>query len=417
MKRLQPHTLARGIVAAASLIGIAACSGGSDNGTITSGSNSGNVVVQLTDAPFSTDSVSAVNVFVVRVDARVAAADSAAADQNVDSASAGGWQTIATPNAALDLLSFQHGNFKTLGQSVLTAGTYNGLRLIIDPSQSSVTLKNGQMLTSTSSPSVTFPSAAHSGIKVNLAQPFTVTSGGTTTLLVDFDVNNSFVMRGNSINKNGLLFKPVVNGTVTNGASVLANLALVNATDATLNLVQNGTVLANGSNLAFGGSSSCTSVPAASSGLSVTEGGSTTALAGFAPTLTAGTSYTVVAYPAASGGGVQFATLSNTFTPPSGQTGLRVFNATSATTGFDVFVTPLDAVLGTATTTNVAAGTGSSFVAVPAGTSQIRLTNTGSTSVLLDLGSQTFTAGQNMTLVIAPAAGSSSVRAFLVTGC
>jgi hypothetical protein len=38
--------------------------------------------------------------------------------------------------------------------------------------------------------------------------------------------------------------------------------------------------------------------------------------------------------------------------------------------------------------------------------------------VLLDLGSQTLSAGQNATLVIAPpAAGSTTLRAFLVPGC
>lgn len=411
------HSLACSVVAALPLFLLGACGSDSANSNIT-GSGAGNVVVQMTDAPFSTDSVQSVNVFVVRVDARTTAADSAAADQNVDNASAGGWQTIASPNKVIDLLKLQHGTVETFDQSTIAAGTYDGLRLIIDPTQSSVTLKNGQVLTSTSSPSVTFPSAAHSGIKVNLAQPLVVTAGGTTTLLVDFDVNNSFVMRGNSINQNGLLFKPVVNATITSGASVLATLDLVNATDATLNLLQNGTVLANGSNLAFGASSSCTNVPASSSGLTITEGTSTTALTGFSPTLAAGTSYTVVAFPGSTSGSVQFATLSNTFTPATGQTGLRVFNATNSTTGFDVFVTPLNAVLGTATTTNVAAGASSSFVSVPAGTSEIRLTSTGSTSVLLDLPSQTLTAGKNMTLVIAPAAaGSSTVRAFLVPGC
>jgi hypothetical protein len=32
----------------------------------------------------------------------------------------------------------------------------------------------------------------------------------TSTVLIDFDLENSFVMRGNSISQNGLLFKPVV---------------------------------------------------------------------------------------------------------------------------------------------------------------------------------------------------------------
>jgi hypothetical protein len=238
-----------------------------------------------------------------------------------------------------------------------------------------------------------------------------------TTLLVDFDVNNSFVMRGNTIAQNGLLFKPVITATISDAATVLATVSLANATSSTLNLMENGVALTNGSALAFGASSSCTSVPAATPGLSVTQGSSTTGLTGFSPALTAGTSYTIIAYPVATSG-TSFATLNNTFAPASGQAGLRVFNATSATTAFDVYATAPGAALGTATAANVAAGASSSFVSVPAGATEIRLTNTGSASVLLDLGSLTLTAGKNLTLVIAPpVAGSTAPRAFLVTGC
>ena len=394
---------------------VAACS--SDSTNLTNGSGAGVLTVQLTDAPFSTDSVKSVNIFVVRVDARTTTADSAAADSDVDTPAAGGWQTIATPNASFDLLNFQHGTIATLGEATVAAGTYDAVRLIIDPTQSSVMLKNGQVLTTTSSPSVTFPSAAHSGLKINLSQPITITGGAATTLLVDFDVNNSFVMRGNSINKNGLLFKPVINASVTNAANVVATVALVNATDATLNLLQSGTVLANGSAIPFGGVSSCTTVLAANPMLTVTQGSSTTALAGFTPTLAAGTSYEIIAYPTASAG-TAFATLTNTFTPANGLTGLRVFNATTSSTGFDVYLTPLAPVLGAATVTNVAAGAISSWVSVGPGNPPVRITSTGSTTVVLDLGTQALIAGKDMTLVIAPAAaGSTTPRAFLVTGC
>jgi hypothetical protein len=33
-------------------------------------------------------------------------------------------------------------------------------------------------------------------------------------MLVDFDVAQSFVIRGNSLDQNGLLFKPVIRGTL-----------------------------------------------------------------------------------------------------------------------------------------------------------------------------------------------------------
>jgi len=191
----------------------------------------------------------------------------------------------------------------------------------------------------------------------------------------------------------------------------------VNATNTALNFLQGGTALTNGSNIAFGTSSGCSSVNAATPALTVTQAGSSTALTGFSPTLTAGASYTVVAYPTATGG-VQFATLNNTFTPTTGQAGLRVFNATTLSTGLDLFVTASGGALTTPTVTNTLAGGTSAFVSVPAGSSQLRLTNTGGTVVLLDLGTQTLMAGQNATLIIAPpATGSITPRAFLIAGC
>ncbi len=176
----------------------------------------GTLLVQLTDAPFSSDSVRRVDIFVVRVDAKTASTDSTDAARKVtdDSVAAGGWTTIATPNKKIELLALRNGLFTTLGAKSVAAGSYAGFRLVIDPSQSSVTLKNGAVLTSTSSPSVSFPSAARSGIKINLVTPLVVKAGDTTTTLVDFDVDNSFVMRGNTIAQNGLLFKPVIKATV-----------------------------------------------------------------------------------------------------------------------------------------------------------------------------------------------------------
>src|SRR3954451_6897618 len=105
-------------VAAASLIAslaIAAC-GGSD----TAPAGMGTLVVQLTDAPFPTDSVKSVDIFVVRVEGRAADVDEAAADQHVatQSESEGdGWKTLATPNASINLLALQNGVVSTVGEA------------------------------------------------------------------------------------------------------------------------------------------------------------------------------------------------------------------------------------------------------------------------------------------------------------
>jgi hypothetical protein len=139
--------------------------------TSPSSADRGTVVVKLTDAPFLTDSVKSVDIFVVRVEGRVADADSATADSNLDAGAATGWQVLASPNAAYNVLALHNGATVTLGTTAIPAGTYSGFRFIIDPSQSSVTLKNGMILTGTSSPSVTFPSASRSGIKIQLTTP------------------------------------------------------------------------------------------------------------------------------------------------------------------------------------------------------------------------------------------------------
>ena len=182
----------------------------------TTAQGTGSLEVRLTDAPFSTDLVSRVDVWVTRVDVRREVASDADADANLTSgeSTSSGWTTVATPDQSIELLALQHGVTTALGTTTLAAGDSQSARLVIDPSRSSVTLKDGTVLTSSSTPSVTFPSAAQSGIKINLDKPITIAADGTTTALVDFDVSQSFVMRGNTIEANGLLFKPVVRGTV-----------------------------------------------------------------------------------------------------------------------------------------------------------------------------------------------------------
>ena len=199
------------LVAAGVTAGAIACS---ESGVTSQGR--GTLQVHLTDAPFPTDSVSRVDLYVVRVDGKLAESDSAEAARGTtdDSVGTDGWSTIATPKQKVELLALRNGVSTLLGSTSVTAGSYRSFRIIIDPSQSSVTLKNGLVLSSTSSPSVAFPSAARSGIKIQLDKPITVTEGSTTPMLVDFDVAQSFVMRGNSLAQNGLLFKPVVRGTL-----------------------------------------------------------------------------------------------------------------------------------------------------------------------------------------------------------
>src|SRR4051812_12175488 len=85
----------------------AACSDSSGTGT-------GKLSVRLTDAPFPFSQVARVDVFVVRVDAKQASTtDEEASDENDH----GGWTTIATPNALVNLLDLGDGKTMNLGET------------------------------------------------------------------------------------------------------------------------------------------------------------------------------------------------------------------------------------------------------------------------------------------------------------
>lgn len=187
--------------------------------TDSSGTGTGLLTVRLTDAPFPFSEVARVDVYVIRVDAKTAETTEAEA---ADEGERGGWTTIATPNALINLLDLGSGQTVNLGATTLPTGTYRSFRLVLDTDQSSITLKDG------SQPPIHFPSAGSSGIKVKLDQPIELTEDGSVMTL-DFDIGRSFVLRGNR-SANGFNFKPVIRavaqditGSVT--GSVRANSA------------------------------------------------------------------------------------------------------------------------------------------------------------------------------------------------
>jgi hypothetical protein len=213
---------------AAALFGTAACSEpmSAGAGTVSvrltnesaAASFAGDIIGAEADSPLAAGSVKSVDIFVVRIDAkREEPTDDAAAEATEESDSEkGGWVTVAEPNAAFDLMKLADGTNTFLGDAKVAAGAYNGFRLIIDPAKSSVTL-NDEAKTVIGGESIVglkFPSAAKTGIKIKLSGgAVDVKEGETSTLVVKFDVSKSFVVRGNSIEQNGLLFKPVIRGT------------------------------------------------------------------------------------------------------------------------------------------------------------------------------------------------------------
>ena len=207
-------------------------------------------------------------------------------------------------------------------------------------------------------------------------------------------------------------------GTDTDSLSN-ARIRFVNATSTSFDVATGGTVASGNGSLGFGAASTCISTNAATPNVAVRIAGTTNAVPGFTTAYQSGVSYTVIAYTGANGA-TQFATIADTYTPASGQTAFRAFNAGTASSSYDVYVTDPGASLALtpATFSSVTSGINSGFIDVSTtSTQQVRVTAAGSKTVLLDLGNVAFVAGQSVTLVLAPPLTGTVPRSFLVAAC
>jgi hypothetical protein len=112
-----------------------------------------------------------------------------------------------------DLLTLRDGVIADLtGEVELPAGQYNQLRMIVADAE--VTLAEGyEFRDGTTTRRLFIPSGAQSGIKVNLAEPITTEGGTLSIILVDFDVDQNFVIQGNPDSPagiQGILFTPML---------------------------------------------------------------------------------------------------------------------------------------------------------------------------------------------------------------
>jgi hypothetical protein len=121
------------------------------------------------------------------------------------------WVTIAEPNTSFNLLKLQGGVTAFLGDAVVDTGSYKAIRLVIDPAQSSIVLKDGTVLTATSDPPVEFESRGRHAVLVEFDQDVNVGEGETTTLILDIRLASSVTLRGRTI-RDGFVFRPVVVG-------------------------------------------------------------------------------------------------------------------------------------------------------------------------------------------------------------
>ena len=110
-----------------------------------------------------------------------------------------------------DLLQLQNGVTALLGDSVVPAGRYSQLRLIVDSARltlaAGVTFDDGS-----STKSLKVPSGSESGITVSFPGQLDLTD--SAEVVVDFDVAKNFVFQGPPSGPKSVLFTPHLKGSV-----------------------------------------------------------------------------------------------------------------------------------------------------------------------------------------------------------
>ena len=116
------------------------------------------------------------------------------------------------PPLTFDLLDLRNGVEALLADHAVPAGAYEQLRLVVEDAE--VTLVDGLTFSDGSSTQTLFvPSGMQSGIKVLLDEPLDADPGQITIVVVDFDVDQNFVLQGNATPPteiSSILFTPVL---------------------------------------------------------------------------------------------------------------------------------------------------------------------------------------------------------------
>jgi hypothetical protein len=139
--------------------------------------------VLLTDGPFPYSRVAKVELWIVSVSGSISA----------DTSAAGSFVTLAQPNRRFDVLALQAGATTELGSARLSSGAMRSLRMVIDTDSSRITLKDGRVLTSRSTPGIQWQSSAgRPALNAFVHEQMLVPDTGAV-IVIDFDVGQSFI--------------------------------------------------------------------------------------------------------------------------------------------------------------------------------------------------------------------------------
>lgn len=158
------------------------------------GEATGHLSILVTDAPFPSDMIDEATVTITRVELR----QEGEAEEDP-------FITVWEGSEKLNLLELRNGVIKELANVEVPAGTYNLIRVYVD--------KAGIVVKDAGSYSLKVPSGSQTGIKMFVAPSLQVSGGLTEEVLLDFNLEKSFVLKGNLKSPEGIKgfnFKPVI---------------------------------------------------------------------------------------------------------------------------------------------------------------------------------------------------------------
>ncbi|MDX9727462.1 MAG: DUF4382 domain-containing protein [Bacteroidales bacterium] len=156
----------------------------------------GRLTVNITDAPFPLSSIESASVTINKVELR----------KTGDGVSDGNpFYVIWEGSKVFNLIELRNGVVGKLAELEIPAGEYDLMRLYVE--EASLKVKDGDEF------SVKVPSGGQTGIKIFIEPVIHVEGGLTAELLLDFDLEGSFVLQGNMNSPAGIKgfhFKPVI---------------------------------------------------------------------------------------------------------------------------------------------------------------------------------------------------------------
>jgi hypothetical protein len=154
----------------------------------------GRLIVNITDAPFPIDMIEEASVTVTKVEVR----NDAESDEHP-------FITIFEGSKEFNLLELRNGVMEELVDVEIPAGSYNLIRIYVE--NAGIVVKDHE------SYSVKVPSGSQTGIKMFVQPSLQVQGGLTSEVILDFNLDKSFVLKGNMDSPAGIKgfnFKPVI---------------------------------------------------------------------------------------------------------------------------------------------------------------------------------------------------------------